>query len=291
MDLKMEVYTPFLELVGILEAHRSVIWEEKPFSAGSFSVDCLITEGSKTLLVPDNIIWIEGETAGTIQYFHENSDETGDYITVKGPNLTRILGDRILWGRYDLSGTAPQIMHQLVDDCCVRPTRGDVEARKIPGLVILDPPAGGGIIHVQRTGGDLLTALEELGAAYNVAFGVRFNPAVPQMEFWTRWGQNRTVWQTVNEPVFYSWELDDVLSSEYSYNAQDYRNVALVAGEGEGKDRVMVTVENDVDEPPAPPEPPTPPEQKNIPSHCLPSRRAAAPLQAAAPSAKAKASL
>ena len=35
MDLKMEVYTPSLELVGLLEIQRSVIWEEKAFSAGS----------------------------------------------------------------------------------------------------------------------------------------------------------------------------------------------------------------------------------------------------------------
>ena len=26
MDLKMEVYTPQLDLLGMLEAHRSVVW-------------------------------------------------------------------------------------------------------------------------------------------------------------------------------------------------------------------------------------------------------------------------
>lgn len=75
------------------------------------------------------------------------------------------------------------------------------------------------------------------------------------MEFWTRWGKNRSVNQNVNDPVFYSTELDDVLSSEYSYNSQDWRNVALVAGEGEGNDRTMVVVEADVAPSPTPPEP------------------------------------
>lgn len=255
MDLKMEVYTPTLELVGLLEIYRSVIWEEKAFSAGSFSVDSLITASSKALLVPDNIIWIEGATAGIIEYFHEEAGPSGPYITVKGKTLTGILDHNILWGRYDLKGTAPQIMHALVDDCCVHPTRGDTEARKIPGLVLLDPPAGGEAVRSQKTGGSLLTALEELGAAYGVAFGVRFDPGGPQMEFWTRWGQDRSVSQSTNDPVFYSRELDDVLSSEYSYNAQDYRNVALVAGEGEGDDRVMVTVEAQVLDTPEPPAP------------------------------------
>lgn len=257
MDLKMEIYTPMLELIGILEVYRSVIWEEKAFGAGSFSVDALITQESMSLLSPYNIVWIEGESAGIIEYVQEQNGKEGPYITVKGPGLTGILGYNILHGLYNLSGTVPQIMHRLVDDCCINPTRGDTECRKIPDLVLLDPPDGGRSVRVQKTGGTLLEALEELGAAYGVAFGVRFNPAVPQMEFWTRWGQNRSVNQTTNAPVFYSTELDDVLSSEYSYSAQDYRNVALVAGEGEGKDRVLVTVVGKVE---SAPEPPTPPE-------------------------------
>ena len=258
MDLKMEVYTPSLELVGLLEIQRSVIWEEKAFSAGSFSVESLITDESRELLAPDNIIWIEGSTAGIIEYINQESDETGPYISVKGRTLTGILDWRVLYGRYNMSGTVPEIMRRLVDDCCVHPTRGNIEARKIPGLVLADAPAGGASIRVQKTGGSLLEALEELGEAYQVAFGVRFNPAVPQMEFWTNPGVNRSVGQDVNEPVFYSTELDDVLSSEYSYDSGDYRNVAYVAGEGEGDDRVVITVEEPIEPAPKPPTPPEP---------------------------------
>lgn len=257
MDLKMDVYTQSLELIGMLNIQKSIIWEDEAFTAGSFSVESLISDESKALLVPENIIWIEGETAGIIEYISKESGKDGPYITAKGSTLTGILARRILWGRYDLTGTPPAIMHQLVNDCCINPTRGNAEARKIPGLVLLDAPTGGKSIRVQKTGGTLLEALEQLGETYGVAFGVRFNPAVPQMEFWTRCGQNRSINQTANDPVFYSTELDDVLSSEYSYSSQDYRNAALVAGEGEGNDRIMVVVESDVPEPPAPPEPAT----------------------------------
>lgn len=259
MDLKMEVYTPELELVGMLEIQRSVILGKKAFSSGSFSVESLITNASLALLQPENIIWIEGETAGIIEYVQEEAGQNGPYIAVKGYTLTGILKRRILWGRYDLKGTVPQIMCHLVDDCCIHPTRGDMEARKIPGLVLINPPDGGEEIRIQKTGGELLEALEELGETYGVPFGIRFNPAVPQMEFWTRWGQNRSVHQTINDPVFYSTELDDVLSSEYTYNSQSYRNVALVAGEGEGKDRIYITVEGKSGNTPDVPAPDRPP--------------------------------
>lgn len=243
MDLKMEVYTPGLELMGMLEIQRSVIWEEKAFSAGSFSVESLITAESLALLQPENIIWIEGETAGIIECIQENAGQDGLYITVKGRTLTGILDRRILWGLYSLNDTAPAIMRQLVNDCCVSPARGDAEARKIPGLVLADAPAGGDKIRFQKTGGTLLEVLEQLGEAYGVAFGVRFDPAIPRMEFWTRWGVDRSVHQTENEPVFYSTELDDVLASEYTYNSGNFRNVSLVAGEGEGCGRTMISID------------------------------------------------
>lgn len=253
MDLKMEVYSPGLELLGVLEVQRSILWENKAFSCGSFSLESLITDESRALLIPENILWIEGDTAGIIEYVQRQARMDGPYITVKGRDLTGILDRRILWGQYDLYGTVPDLMRQLVDDCCIHPTRGDAEARVVPGLVLEDTaPAAGDKVRKQQTGGTLLEALEELGEAYQVAFGVRFNPEVPRMEFWARYGVDRSTGQTGNEPVFYSTELDDVLESDYGYDSGNYRNVTLVAGEGEGADRVSVTVENPVEIEPEP---------------------------------------
>lgn len=262
MALKMEVYSPALELLGLLEIHRSVIWEEKAFSAGSFSLESLITEESRILLSPENIIWIEGGTAGIIEYVQQSAGESGPYISVKGRDLTGLLDRRILWGRYNMSGKVPDIMRRLVDDCCIHPTRGNTEARKMPGLVLLDTGTPDDLpsIRLQKTGGTLLEVLEELGETYQVSFGVQFNPEIPRLEFWARAGVNRSVHQSVYEPVFYSTELDDVLASEYAYDSGEYRNAALVAGEGEGDDRVVITVENLVEEEPDVPTPPDPPE-------------------------------
>lgn len=259
MDLKMEVYSPSLALLGVLETGQSILFEDKAFSAGSFAVDALITEESITLLSPENILWIEGGTAGIIEYIQQRADESGPYITAKGRLLSGILDRRILWGRYDLCGTPAEIMRNLVNDCAITPTRGDVEARKIPGLVLEDTvQAAGKKIRVQKTGGTLLDALGELGETYQTAFGVRFDPEIPRMVFWTRPGIDRSANQTAGAPVFYSTELDDVLSSEYAYNSGEYRNVTLVSGEGEGNDRVMITVEAEGPPEPQPPNPPEP---------------------------------
>lgn len=245
-ELKMAVYTPGLELIGLLETYQSLIFQEQAFAAGSFTVACPVTDEIRWLLVKENIIWFQGDTAGIIEYIYERRDDAGPYITGKGRLLTGILDRRILWGRYDMSGTPASIMHRLVDSCAVNPTD---PARAIPRLTV-ERLAGdtGPSIRKQKTGGSLLETLTELGEAYNVAFGVRFDPGGPGMVFWTRAGLDRTMEQSGNSPVFFSTELDDVLQSEYTYDSSDYRNVTLVAGEGEGDDRVMVTVNGDMPE-------------------------------------------
>ena len=256
MELKLEVYSPALELLGVLEVFDSLLVRRLAFGAGSFSLESMLTDQTRPLLRPENILWIEGETAGIIEYVQQQAGQDGPGVTVKGPLLTGLLARRILWGRYDLTGAPAQIMNRLVEDCCISPSRGEPEARKLPGLALAqDSGTQGTAIRVQKTGGSLLEALEELGQTYQVAFGVRFNPQGPGMEFWTRPGLNRSVNQTEREPVFYSTELDDVLASEYCYDSSDYKNICLAAGEGEGENRVFATVIGRAEQPEPGPEP------------------------------------
>lgn len=244
MNLKMEVYSPELELLGILETYTSLLVSDWAFQAGDFTLAAPLTTEAKALLVPENIIWFYDKTAGIIENYTTSAGEEGITITVKGALLAGILERRILWGIYELSGDAVSIMREIVEDCAISPTRGNKNARIVPGLVLdTQYTSGGPKIRKQQTGGTLLAFLEEVGAANQVAFGVDFDAAVPQMVFWARPGVDRTVRQDAVEPVFYGTELDDVLTSEYSYDAREQKNVSLIAGSGEGEDRIYITLE------------------------------------------------
>lgn len=241
MSLKMEVYTPDLKLIGILEVYSSFLMEDWAFEAGSFTLESLITPKTRDLLVPENIIWFKENRAGIIEYVYREST-TSISTTVKGTLLKGILDYRILWGLYNLKGSAPDLIHHLVDDNAISPTRGDVERRKIPQLVSLPIPSDERTIRIQKTGGSLLEAASELGSSQQVFFDVSFNASIPRMEFFTRLGINRTIHQNLVDPIFFSTELDDILKSSYTYSSQGFKTSALVAGEGEGPERVMVEV-------------------------------------------------
>ena len=246
MSLKMEVYDSSYVLLGILEEFNSLLWEDFSRKAGTFSIEAPLTPLTKAWLKPDHLLWIEDGTAGFIESIGEVVGDSGMSITAKGHLLTGILDRRILWGTYNLSGDTITLMRQLVTDCAISPTRGDnLSARKIPELILDTTITSGGLtLRKQKTGGSLLEALEELAEAGQVSFGVKFDPANLKLVFWARPNVNRTVNQTPNEPVLYSTELDDVLAAEYSYDSSEQKNVTLVAGSGQGEERIFVTVEN-----------------------------------------------
>lgn len=248
MELKMEVYSPALELLGILEVYDALIYEEYAFRPGTFSLKSTLNEQTKPLLQPENILWLEGETAGVIEYLEKTTEEDGIMLSVKGSLLSGILKRRVLWGTYQLHGGIPELMYHLVSDCAVAPTRGQADKRIIPRLTLRGtPPADARIYWKQSTGEELAKTLTELAQAGQVAYGVAFDAQAQRMEFWARMGVNRTIGQ--ENPVFYSTELDDVLRAVYAYDAGDYRNLMLVAGEGEGDARRLLAVSESADAP------------------------------------------
>lgn len=249
MNLSMEVYSVNpLTLQGIVEEFDSVEWTEYAFKAGSFTVNALLTNKNRSLLVEGNVIRFEGTTAGIIEYIHEETQDGSVNVQVGGHLLIWMAENRILWGTYNLYDYPANIMHYLANDCMINPSRGvdsaDQTKRKYPGLVDDENYTTElySKIRKQKTGGSCLDLETEIGSTNLVAFGIRLNPSVPQMEFWTRSGLNRSINQDVNIPVHYSTELDDVLESTYDFNSTDSKNIALVAGAGYEPERAYGTV-------------------------------------------------
>lgn len=246
-DLKLEVYSPELELQGLLQVCRSIIWIEEAFGAGSFQLESILNDEATELLKSENIIWIADDTAGIIENFELKNDDSGLTITVKGRLLTSILDRRVLWGTYNMYGKPAVLMAYLVDECCVTPTRGTVENRVIDIVTIGDTPTTSSAIRVQSTGGNLLDVVSNIGNDNLVSFKLAFNPETNKAVFTTRYGVNRTTDQSDNDPVFYSTTLDDVLSSDYIYDSSNYKNAAYIGGQinEEDQSRVYAAVEGE----------------------------------------------
>lgn len=230
------------EALGDISQYTSLIWPDAYNGYASFEMWAPITEDNAALLKRGNLIWCGGENAAIIEVVKAIVDDKGTKTyDIKGRTLEKFLLERCIWGGYTNSGFTSSIMYDLVDKCAINPTNPN---RKIPWLVnATDARVGDRITQYQKTGGSLYDALYTLADSSDIGFSVLFDPRNTRMVFEVRKGLDRTQGNLEgNEPVVFSTQLEDILSSEYYANMQDQRNVALVQGEDTGSARKSVIV-------------------------------------------------
>ena len=72
-----------------------------------------------------------------------------------------------------------------------------------------------------------------------------FRPKEKKLIFEVVAGVDRTIEQSEVDPVEFSTDLEDILSSSYYTNNQDEKNVAFIQGEGDGASRISQISGND----------------------------------------------
>lgn len=232
------------EALGDISQYTSLIWPDAYNGYAQFELWAPITEDNAALLKKNNIIWCGGENAAVIEIVKAKVSDDGEKIyDIKGRTLEKYLADRMIWGMYTKSGYASTIMYDMVNMCAINPS---LASRKIPYLVnATDTKVGNYITQYQKTGGALYDALYQMAAESDIGFSVLFDPRNKRLVFEVRKGADRTQGNKEgNDPVVFSTELEDILSSEYYANIQDEKNVALVQGEDTGTSRKSVVVGN-----------------------------------------------
>lgn len=229
------------EPLGDLSQFTSLIWPDAFNGYAHFELWAPIMEANSKLLKKKNVIWAGGENAAIIEIVKSQVDDRGEKLFhVKGRTLEKYLLDRVVWGGYTKSGKTSTIMYDLVRTQAIEPTDPN---RKIPFLVnASDAGIGKQITQYQKTGGELYNALYDLADDAGIGFSVLFDPRNKQLIFEVREGVDRTMGNPDgNDPVVFSTELEDILSSSYYSNNEDEKTMALVMGEDTGSARTMVT--------------------------------------------------
>lgn len=230
------------EAIGDISQFTSLMWPDAFVGYASFELWAPITEDNAELLKKDNILWCGGENAAIIESVKSTIDEDGEKtFNVKGRTLEKLLCDRLVWGTYSKTSmqSASTIMYELVDGQCIHASDPN---RRIPYLEnSADVHCGKSVAGYQKTGGEVYDALEKLAADSDVGFSILFRPKEKKLVFEVREGIDRTQHNADgNDPVVFSTELEDILSSEYYSNNEQQKTMALILGEGEGAARVKV---------------------------------------------------
>lgn len=228
-----------LEVLTVIDYCRSIIWHSKYCGAGDFE-----------LYIPASQYLFGTIHEGCFAYRKDNDTtmivekiqlqttaENEDFIIISGKSAESIIGRRIVWEQTNMYDYVCMMVKQLMNENLIAPTD---TARQIPLIKMGDCVSSATKVRKQITGDNLLDAIVNLLSTYGYGFRLTKNIVrlASKLSFEIINGTDRSVNNSGNNPhVKFSYEFDNLLSSDYSADYTDYKNITLVAGEGEGTAR------------------------------------------------------
>ena len=251
-ELRLAVYemtNEKFENIGEINQLESLMWPKKYSGYSQFQLTAPITEENKEYFKKGRILWKVGsDTAAIIEIINSSVKDDGSKIfEIKGRTLECLLEKRIVWNTYQANNLeVSKIIEDLVKLNCVNPSNND---RKIPRMAI-DFYASDGKeekkAFYQKTGGTVYDAISDLAQEADMGFEIQFVPDLEILMFKLYKGTDRSVNQKDVDAIIFSDDTDDILTSSYETNSTDYKNVAWVAGEGEGSSRKYIEIVNSI---------------------------------------------
>lgn len=232
-------------IFDVVDTYESVIWNIQYFGKSDFELVVIgsdknistLQEGTylcRDIDISDN----EYRNVMMIKKTQLSYDyEKGWILTVTGTGLKNIVNQRVIWNQTNLTGTIENCIRQVISDNIINPT---LAARKINNFILADELGLTDTMDVQCFGENIAEWLESICTTYSYGWDVYISDDNYVFELYQ--GTDRTYNQSINVPVVFSPEYDNLLSSTYTYTKEEYKNAALIGGEGEGTAQRMATI-------------------------------------------------
>lgn len=232
----IKVYDTDLQRRGVIDVYRSLIWTRKYREAGTVELHAALNEKNLALLKTGNILAKAGSVESAMIEGIAADDITCE-ITATGRMLSAGLERRGVKTVVNITnGTYEDVMRMLVDVSAVSTDH------PLPHLILGEKAGVGEYVTLQVSHKDLYPYLKNIAACSNLGFRVRADYKAKVMYFEVYEGKNHSKAQKQNKRVIFSEVYQNIGQATYTVNEQKYRTHAVVLGEGEGKDRVIVEI-------------------------------------------------
>lgn len=248
----VEVRDENLDLLGIIDAFNSVIWNSVYYGVGDFEVYTRATDDAIQLLQPERYITRPGsDEVGIIESVRISDSIASGLMIAAAGRFAKSMLDRRHIMKLSGSVNAPTILRgnveenirQLVSDHAIAAT----DARRNIPILRLGASAGTAQIIVDSNGErsqkqvsylNLLSYSESVLREYHLGSIIKRSSDGTMLEYIVFEGTDRsTENQSGNAPIVFSKEFDNLSDSEYSYDETAFKNAALIGGAGEGLER------------------------------------------------------
>lgn len=244
------VYDTNFNIVAICDDYESLIWNDRYNEPGDFELYFPMESRLLDIYKPDYyLVSADSEYTMIIEDLKVTTDlEGGDHFIVTGRDLVSILCRRIVWKMTTVSGNFVDAIDTILRQNVYDPIPKNNKAkRKIEEFYWNIDSTDAAIKQLtidetQFTGDIVYDVIKDLCDQFDVGFSLKRNPVTGKFVFSLYQGVDRSYRQNKNKYVVFSPEFDNLISTDYTENKSKYCNVTLVAGEGEGPDRVTLEV-------------------------------------------------
>ncbi len=213
--------------IGTVESLTSLQWLSLYNSAGEVKLVCAPTEFNISALVNQNVIYVDGQPQAAVIV---DVEKNGNKMTVRAFETTRRWEKRVLMGTLNINNIEKAML-----EMCVKNRRG------LKG-VTAGTKGYTETAQTQKSWGSVFAALTELSQEYWLGFRENFDQTTTQMTFEVYKGTDRTNINNSNYVGYFGDDVKNLYGTSVRESIAEHRNVAVVAGAGEGENRVVEIV-------------------------------------------------
>ena len=233
-----------LDFIGEVDDFTSFIYERKWFTYSNFQL--VVENFDKDLFQEGNYIVVNNDPYRSGQITKVNI--TDDTVTIKGFGIGFWFTDRITYptinkNTFSMSDYTENIMYELIKFNAID---SNITNRNFQNLIVNSTQGRGEKIAFETRYKVLSDELETISKTSRLGWNIKFDYKNKRFIFESLVGIDRTVNQADVPPMIFSRRYDNILELEYTKDVSEYKNCAIVAGQGEGSNREIVIVNDNL---------------------------------------------
>lgn len=235
-----------LEQIGFIDEYQSFIWTERYFTANDCELVVQATKKNIDMLKIGRFITHHQSRSGTICRICKVEVTTdankGRWLIIKGEDLRMILNQRVDTRLLASETTAREAIKSIIDDNFTNPT---IQNRKVPNMYFDNGSTTPTDAYVTEAGFyNCYEKIVEICKNFNYGTKMIFidEGDVVLLIFNIYYGVDRSRSQSTNPAVIFSESMDALATTDYAEDYSTYKNLAIIAGEGDGADRQIERV-------------------------------------------------
>lgn len=232
-EFDIYVYNRDIELIGVIDFFKSLRWRRKYFEAGEFELHIPLNNQTIKYMKKDNLIIREDAVeVGIIEnYTINDSGNSGVEIVLYGRFLSSILDRRIIKSKINHSGKLLDGERKILNSMT-----------PIPRLEISKTTLNSDNVVFQVSYKNVYDYLISLSKISNIAHRIKVDIKNKKYIYENYQGLDRTEEQSINPRYEFSEDKSNIETATYTYSGKTEKNYALVGGQGEDNNRVMVSI-------------------------------------------------